>query len=261
MKSIYAKEEISNIAIIPDKFIVHRLWDDDAKEERISCTEIRCALISPDITINQPGYYVFLGKHSENGRFVFLKEGKVEQDQGDLFKQVIDGARDLLCHSVYVDKTWVEFQTLWHTQFKYLYQGLKSIGVRLMPTPCRDVLTDGISLFYQYKSALDIPRESILRSQIKDTTSTSLADISQSYAIYCHSHLLSGFDNHKHFNPIEFRERRDEARVERELDKARDRRKNLPASNRAVWEELNEIRERLDSGIEPYEGCPSGKRA
>ena len=55
----YSEIEIAKIVGIADNFIINRISDGD-KKERIPCSEIRAGLLSPDVSIGQPGYYLLL---------------------------------------------------------------------------------------------------------------------------------------------------------------------------------------------------------
>ena len=74
-----------------------------------------------------------------------------------------------------------------------------------------------------------------------------------SLAIICY--LLSGF-NHKKFDWGNFKERRETGKRQEKINEMRERQKNLTGASAAAWKEVDEIRERLESGLdlEDYEG-------
>jgi len=109
--------------------------------------------------------------------------------------------------------------------------------LRIFPALYSADVAQGVELLYQWSGKIDIPEESILRSQLKNLKRDNCDDPSH-YAFTALRFLLAGFKWDKSFSERRVRENRAKA-----LKK--ESRKNLTGADRAAADELDNFFQRL----------------
>lgn len=204
-----------------------------AKPQNLNDT--RCGIVAPD-TVNQtPGYYVILGQ--PNLRYVKEVERNTIES---LFKALTDDEEKYRFHTVYIEN----FQKGTAPPDFILrlrdYIKKKLPWIRIAKAHYADDPYQGVQLFNQW-TGREIPKGSVLWNQLGKIEANNYED-SAFYAFTALRYVLAGFklDNFAKYQnkAIEMRAKIKTKEIESDLD----------ATSRYAWDELRELKERLEEG-------------
>ena len=198
---------------IKDGLIFHKITDEDGKTQTVAYNAIRAGLSWPT-TDNPKSYYCILGDRNTGTKYQgvmqpaklkFLEEKEINSlFLDELFQSVTDACALFGCSTIYTDlsddfQDNADFFHDWSFEKKLEYGHLEM-------APFVNNFPLGLSIIrdWQKNGYLEIPKDSIVRSQLKPISASDLGlDLEkQSHAITGVKYCVAGFYKHRPSNLV-----------------------------------------------------------